>query len=235
MLPLGPTRLPAPTPERGTLRRVRKSAMLLVGALAVLASTVVPSAPARPIATLTVLDVGDSLSIGTAPYLDRSLRSFRIVERHDVGLHAGDAAAVVARRRTSLPPVIVVSAGTNDDPRLVSTFARSVSRIVAAAGRRRCVVWPTIVRPPAVGRTYAGFNSALAREARRNHNLVLVDWVEMVRNHPWWLSADGVHVGAAGYRARAAAIAEAVTTRCTGTSGRRTRPASTVRRRSATF
>lgn len=161
-----------------------------------------------------VLDLGDSLSLGTAPYLRARLRGYRIDPRYQVGLHAYDAAAIVSRSRRSLPPVLVVSAGTNDDPRIVSTFIRSIWRVLGAAGPGRCVVWPTIVRPPAVGATYAGFNRALARAAARNSNLVLVDWVGMVRRHPRWLSDDGVHVTAAGYRARAAAIAGAVGSRC---------------------
>ncbi len=48
---------------------------------------------------------------------------------------------------------------------------------------------------------------------------MLVDWVGMVRRHPWWLSDDGVHVSVAGYRARAAAIARAIATRCARVTG----------------
>jgi lysophospholipase L1-like esterase len=161
-----------------------------------------------------VLDLGDSLSVGAAPHLQTRLSNYRITRVHDVGLHAYDAASIVAARRGSLPPVLVVSAGTNDDPRIVSTFWRSVARIVALAGPERCVVWPTIVRPPAVGASYAGLNHALRRVAARHANLVLVDWVGMVRRHPRWLSPDGVHVSPAGYRARGAAIARAVRERC---------------------
>ena len=162
----------------------------------------------------TVLDLGDSLSVGTDPYLRERLRGHRIRRLYDVGLHAYDAARMVSLSRKSLPPVVVVSAGTNDDPRIVSTFSRAVADIVRAAGEERCVVWPTISRPPAVGATYDALNRALTRAAARHPSLVLVDWVGMVRRHPGWLSRDGVHVSVAGYRARAAAIAAAVTTRC---------------------
>jgi lysophospholipase L1-like esterase len=182
-----------------------------LGALTLLGTT---AQPAGAGSGRTVLDLGDSLSIGTAPYLRTRLRGYRIDRRYDVGLHAYDAAAIVARARTSLPDVLVVSAGTNDDPRIVSTFTHAISGVVVAAGRRRCVVWPTIVRPPAIGATYDGLNRALARATTRHRNLVLVDWVGMVRRHPWWLSDDGVHVSVAGHRARAAAIATAIATRC---------------------
>jgi lysophospholipase L1-like esterase len=136
------------------------------------------------------------------------------VSLDDVGLHAYDAASIVAERRASLPRVIVVSAGTNDDPRIVTTFRRAVGRVVGSAGPERCVIWPTIVRPPANGASYDGLNRALSRQAATHRNLVLVDWVGMVRRHPGWLTSDGVHPGVAGYQARAAAIATAIASRC---------------------
>jgi lysophospholipase L1-like esterase len=181
---------------------------------AVLVVLAVLGAPAGAAERQIILDVGDSLSVGTAPFLKRQLPGYRIESVHDIGLHADDAAKLVTRVRRNLPPVLVVSAGTNDDPRGVSAFSRSISGVVKSAGRARCVVWPTIARPPAVGATYAGLNRALARAAARHANLVLVDWVGMVRRHPRWLSRDGVHVSAEGYRARARAIGAAVKSRC---------------------
>lgn len=192
---------------------MRTAALLVACSLVAFASASATAASAEAPAR-AVLDIGDSLGIGTAPYLARKLHGFRLERQHDVGLHAYDAAALVARERRSLPPVLVVSAGTNDDPRLVSTFARAVSTVLRVAGARRCVVWPTIVRPPAVGATYDGLNRALVRAASTHRNLVLVRWDAMVRRHPGWLAPDGVHVGVEGYRARASAIAGAVETRC---------------------
>lgn len=178
------------------------------------ASTATGAGPPPAPAPRTVLDLGDSLSVGTDPYLREQLRGYRIRRLYDVGLHAYDAATIVARSRGSLPEVLVISAGTNDDPRIVSAFWRSIREILRGAGRDRCVVWPTISRPPAAGASYDGFNRALVQASRRSPNLVLVDWARMVRRHPGWLSRDGVHVSAEGYRARAAAIATAVKTRC---------------------
>jgi lysophospholipase L1-like esterase len=161
-----------------------------------------------------VLDVGDSLSVGAAPFLAQQLRGYRIEGRRRVGLRSSEAARLVGRSPVPLPRVLVVSAGTNDDPRDVSVFAESVSAVLALAGRTRCVVWPSIVRPPVAGFTYARLNRTLARAATRHPNLVLVDWVGMVRSHPVWLRGDGVHASSAGYRARAKAIASAVKSRC---------------------
>jgi lysophospholipase L1-like esterase len=190
------------------------AATFFVGALGTLSLLAAIDTQAQSTGHRTVLDLGDSLSVGTDPYLRPHLRAYRVSRHYDVGLHAYDAATIVTRMERALPSVLVVSAGTNDDPRIVSTFERAISTIVQAAGNSRCVVWPTIARPPAVGKSYDGFNRALVRAAERHENLALVGWAWRVRLHPRWLAADGVHVSAEGYRVRAAAIARAVTERC---------------------
>jgi hypothetical protein len=161
----------------------------------------------------SLLDVGDSLSVGTDAYLRERLPGYRIEERNEVGLHSWEVAGIVRARR-SLPAVLVVSAGTNDDPRAVEGFSRSVASVLAVAGARRCVVWPTIARPDQFGTSYVALNRVLTRVATDDGNLVLVDWAAMTRRHPRWLRADGVHATAAGYRARAHAIAASVRARC---------------------
>ena len=163
----------------------------------------------------TLLAVGDSLSIGTDPHLRRQLPGYRIERSHQVGLRSPEVATrVVSRTPGSLPSVLVVSAGTNDDPRAVPEFSQAIADVLGAAGGSRCVVWPTIARPPVGGVGYWRMNRALSRAATQHGNLVLVDWALMVRRDSSLLSSDGVHAASAGYRARAAAIATAVTTRC---------------------
>jgi lysophospholipase L1-like esterase len=197
---------------------VRIAACLLASILLLAVVAAGSAAPGRAGASSSsshvVFDLGDSLSVGTAPYLHRRLRGYRFVALTDVGLHAYDVASIVSERRATLPHVVVVSAGTNDDPRIVSTFWHAVAKVMAVAGPKRCVVWPTIVRPPANGASYDGLNRVLERLAAKHENLVLVDWVGLVRKHPKWLSGDGVHPGVPGYRARAAAIASAIVSRC---------------------
>ena len=158
-----------------------------------------------------MLDVGDSLSVGTAPYLHTLLLGYRITRVQNVGLHVDEVVQIVAARApAALAHVLVVSAGTNDDPRLVGRFSQDVERVVSAAGADRCIVWSNIVRPPAVGASYMGYNRVLRRVAARHARFRVVDWASLVRKNPGWLGADGVHVTPAGYRARAAAIADTV-------------------------
>lgn len=191
--------------------RVRAPIAALAAALVVLLPLGSPAGATEPPA---LLDLGDSLSVGTAPYLALQLRGYRIEGYRAVGLRSQEAARRIGRSRP-LPRVLVVSAGTNDDPREITAFSESVSSVRAAAGTARCVVWPTIARPPVGGAPYAGLNRVLSRAAARGSNLVLVDWVGMVRRNPGWLRSDRVHASSAGYGARAKAIARAVMRRCT--------------------
>jgi hypothetical protein len=183
---------------------VRLCATLLALLLLLLAGAA-SAAPRAPGAYV----VGDSLAYGTVPYLRQLLPGWRLTQTVSIGLHTAQGADLVRARSRNLPDVVVVSLGTNDDPRLVSRFGEEVRAVVDAAGPSRCVVWPTIVRPPAVGASYNGYNVTLRRVAAGHDNLLVVDWVGMVGRHPEWLGRDGIHVKPAGYRARAAAIARA--------------------------
>src|ERR687892_2427023 len=123
--------------RRANLSRVRfvLATTLACATLGMVAATSPGAAErTRPSAPRTMLDLGDSLSVGTDPYLRRQLRGYRIDRLYDVGLHASEAAAIVVRTSRFLPSVLVVSAGTNDDPWIVSAFWRAVSDVLRAAG-----------------------------------------------------------------------------------------------------
>ena len=159
---------------------------------------------------LSLLVNGDSLAEGTRPYIPRELPEWQVRQSTEVSRHASEGADVMRRYGRRLPRVIHVSLGTNDDPSQTGAFRAAVREVMDVAGERRCVVWANIVRPPYGGVSYRGYNRVLAREDERRDNLRVVNWVRMVRRHPEWLADDGVHVSAAGYRARARAVARAV-------------------------
>jgi hypothetical protein len=194
----------------GTRGRVVAAACGLLGVPLFLAA----AAPAGPKTDASLsrrlLVNGDSLAVGTKPYIPRELRGWRVTQSVSVSRHAAAGAALMRAYGNSLPRVIHVSLGTNDDPRGVSSFRASIRAVMDAAGPRRCVVWANIVRPPVDGTSFAGYNRALAEESRSRERLRVVDWVRMVRENPHWLGADGVHVTAEGYEARARAIARSV-------------------------
>jgi lysophospholipase L1-like esterase len=153
---------------------------------------------------------GDSLAVGTKPYIPKQLNGWKVTQSATVSRHANQGADVMRAYGRSLPRVIHVSLGTNDDPNDVAGFRAALRDVMDVAGSRRCVVWTNIVRPPAAGASYAGYNRVLARESARRDNLRVVNWLRMVREHPEWVVGDGVHVNADGYRARAKAVARAV-------------------------
>jgi len=153
---------------------------------------------------------GDSLAVGTKPYLPQELRGWKVTQSASVSRHAFEGADILRAYGRSLPRVIHVSLGTNDDPNQADAFRAAIREVMDVVGPHRCVVWTNIVRPPVAGASYAGYNRALAQESRPRENLRVVNWVRMVRENPQWVVGDGVHVNADGYQARAKAIASSV-------------------------
>ena len=91
---------------------------------------------------------GDSLAVGTKPYLPKELRGWKVTQSAEVSRHAYEGADVMRSYGHSLPRVIHVSLGTNDDPNDVAGFRAAIRDVMHVAGPRRCVVWTNIVRPP---------------------------------------------------------------------------------------
>ena len=179
--------------------------------LSVLALALVLALPvAADAASRRLLVNGDSLAVGTGPFLPQELGGWRLTQSTAVSRHAFEGPDVMRGYGRSLPRVIHVSLGTNDDPRAVGAFRAAIREVMEVAGSRRCVVWTNIVRPPVAGAAYSGFNRALAQESRPRENLRVVNWTRMVRRNPQWLVGDGVHVNVDGYRARAHAVARSV-------------------------
>lgn len=154
--------------------------------------------------------VGDSLAVGTEPYLPGLLPGWQLRQIAHKSVSTAYGIARLQALGTTLPRYVVVSLGTNDDPRALERFRGAIRTVLATAASGRCVVWPNLVRPRTLGATYEGLNRVLSQEARANRRLRVVDWRGLTRLHPEWLREDGVHGTVAGYRGRAAAIARAL-------------------------
>ena len=179
-------------------------------ALALLAAGLALAPAAAMAADNRLLVNGDSLAEGTRPYIPRELPDWRVRQSTKVSRHAYEGAAVLRRYGRSLPRVIHVSLGTNDDPGQPEAFRKAIADVMQVAGERRCVVWANIVRPPYRRVSYRAYNRVLAEEDEARDNLLVLNWVRMVRRHRSWLADDGVHVSAEGYAARARAVARLV-------------------------
>jgi hypothetical protein len=178
-----------------------RAAALMLAALSV-------ALAAAPADARQLIVNGDSLAVGTEPYLPGALPGWRIETSASISRHASEGPALLGAQG-SLPAYIAVSLGTNDDPNMTDAFRSAIRATMEVAGER-CVVWVNIYRPAVAGTTYDGYNRVLTKESVGRTNLRVVDWHGLVSLHPEWLGPDGVHVNAAGYQARAEALARAL-------------------------
>lgn len=188
---------------------VRPRICLALGILLVMLAATVPAARA---AGGDVLVIGDSLAVGTQPYLAPMLGDRNLVAdvRNGITTPQGMRMLRMSLRRTA-PRTVVVSLGTNDggDPR---RFADRLRRTMALLASDTCVVWPTIIRPRRKG-PYRPLNRMLHRLKKREPRLVVVDWEHAVKGGAVSLP-DGLHADQEGYRYRSTMIADAVNAGC---------------------
>jgi lysophospholipase L1-like esterase len=183
----------------------------LAGAVAVAlvaAAALATGGSAQSAGDASVLVVGDSLGEGTAPYLKQQLPGTPI---HSEVQTSETSAAGLEVLKSAISPsdaVVVFALGTNDDPSAQSTYADTLAQAAAIADGR-CLIVPTIVRPPVGGVSYDGLNNTIRHLASTNFNVEVVDWAREISANPRLL-VDGVHITAEGYAFRAQLIAQAV-------------------------
>jgi lysophospholipase L1-like esterase len=180
---------------------------ILSSAAAVLLGFGLPAAAQA--APESVLVVGDSLQVGTGPYLEQELpaAAVEIDSRQSRGSLAGLAA--LRSRLRSDHSVVVFDLGTNDDPTNPDALYSTMSAARQETGDR-CLVVATILRPPYNGVTVDGMNAAIERFALSNPGVQLVDWYGIARSTPGILYDDGVHARPEGYALRGRLVADAV-------------------------
>ena len=159
-----------------------------------------------------VLVVGDSLAVGTLPYLGPMLGGRNIVAAAKNGITTPQGMKLVRRElRVVTPKTVVISLGTNDgsDPR---RFSDRVRRTMALLPENSCVIWATIIRPPRKG-DYRGLNRVLNAAKRRDPRIRVINWEHAVSVGAVFLP-DGLHADAAGYRYRSEMITAAIELGC---------------------
>lgn len=153
--------------------------------------------------TCDVRVVGDSLTVGAAPYLRRALKGRVDSVRIEAQVGAPFRASSTSELTHPAAEIWVVNLGTNDSPRDIPGRIKSLLR--AADGEHK-VVWTTIHR----NASYRPVNRAVKRLARTHSNLFVFDWDAYVRDNPRALSSDGVHANARGYRMRGKLLADVI-------------------------
>jgi hypothetical protein len=169
----------------------------------------VPVAPSDP---AQVLVVGDSIAVGTKPYLgdmvtDREVTFDAISGRTTP---QGMRALHYELRRVT-PQTVVFNLGTNDGSS-AGVFANRIKRTLASLELDTCVIWPTISRARRKGE-YRGLNRVLRDAASHDNRLVVIPWDRMVAKGTVALP-DGVHPDTYGYRYLSLVTAAAIQRGC---------------------
>jgi hypothetical protein len=149
-----------------------------------------------------VLVVGDSLEVGSGPYLRSAVPGIRVDAVK--GRTSSEGVQVLAARLSPADSVVVFPLGTNDSPSSPAVLAADLDAAARLAGDR-CMVVATIVRPLSVG----ALNRVVLAFASRTGAQV-VDWSGAVRALPTLVGSDGVHSNGSGYALRASLIEEAI-------------------------
>jgi lysophospholipase L1-like esterase len=193
-------------PRRSLRAGICCGLLILAGALA--GSTAAPASAAPN----DVLVVGDSLAVGTEPYLAPMLPGRNIVTAIKSGITTPIGMEYIRRKLQDITPqTVVISLGSNDgsDPH---RFADRLRRTMELLPDDSCVIWATIIRPARKG-AYRGLNRVLNQARRDDPRIVLIDWQHAVTQGSVFLP-DALHPDAAGFRYRAEMIANAINTEC---------------------
>jgi len=153
-----------------------------------------------------VLVIGDSLEVGSGPYL-RGLLPGVAVDA-EKGRTTSQGVRVLASRLDASVEVVVFGLGTNDSPSNAGGLAANLAAVRQLAGDR-CVVVATISRPPVGGVSVGAINRVVEQFAGRSAAQV-ADWRTVVASIPSLLVRDRVHATGEGYSVRATLLAEAV-------------------------
>jgi lysophospholipase L1-like esterase len=158
-------------------------------------------------AAASVLVVGDSLEVGTGPYLRQELAGIDVTIDARRGRPSSEGVDVLGARLRPEHDVVVFDLGTNDDPAPGGLAANLRAARGLADGR--CLVVASLNRPPLNGVPVDGLDAAVRDFVAETPNAQLVDW-RAATSEPGVLAADGVHGTPEGYALRARLVAEGV-------------------------
>jgi hypothetical protein len=153
-----------------------------------------------------VLVVGDSLEVGSGPYLRQALAGTSVEVDAERSRSSTAGLRVLGTTLRADHKVIVFPLGTNDLS--ASSLASNLSAAQGLAGGR-CLVVATIARPNLRGSSTAELNAVVEAFAAQSGAQVM-DWRSAALSTPGVLGRDRIHATGQGYALRASLLAEAV-------------------------
>jgi hypothetical protein len=164
-----------------------------------------------------VLVIGDSLGVGTEPYLEQELAGIPVTSDVLGGRNSTQGLGVLAELLSPEHQIVVFALGTNDAT--PEELAANLVEAHALAGDR-CFVVATVARS-GLGAPYepeAQMNAVIRDFAARNRNVRVAEWKAATDLQPGILY-DGVHAYGDSYGLRASLIAGAVASCASSASG----------------
>lgn len=160
------------------------------------------SAPPTPTVEMRVFAIGDSVMLGAARELQKTIAGIEVDAQ--VSRRVDATMSILQQRRAAgrLGQVVVVHIGDND-----YVSAKQFDGLMQLlAGLPRVVV----VNLKVPRKWEAPNNQVIAEGVLRYPNAVLIDWHAYGLAHPELFAKDGIHIGAAGARAYTALVAAQV-------------------------
>ena len=217
---------PQPTSTASSARsaRIRPATILLIVAVALLASACRPTytGPVGP----KVAVVGDSITNSSSGELDTELAAkYRFASGIDgIDLEEGKAQLVKPVAETT-PSVLVIELGINSARESWdSSDLPHLEAVLAAAKATPCVIWvtPTALEPSyfdhlgtgTLASRIAQFQASLSKRLPKYPNIHRADFGAIELQHPEWFVADRLHLTPEGQAAYAAFVADQIDTQC---------------------
>jgi len=155
-----------------------------------------------------VLVIGDSLEVGTGPYLRQELAGTPVTIDARTSRPSPEGVSVLRDRLSPSHRIVVFDIGVNYDPSQPQRLAADFDTVRGIVGER-CLVVATVTRPPLNGVSVAGLNRAIRDFVAATPTARMADWHARTAGDPGLLR-DGTHPKPEGYALRARVVARAV-------------------------
>jgi hypothetical protein len=160
------------------------------------------SAPPPPTVEMRVFAIGDSVMLGAARELKKTIAGIEVDAQ--VSRHIGATLSILQQRRAAgrLGQVVIVQIGNNG-----YVSAKQFDELMQLLADLPRVVIVNLKEPR---KWEAANNQVMAEGVLRYPNAVLIDWHAYALAHPELFAKDGIHIGAAGAKAYTALVAAQV-------------------------
>ncbi len=153
----------------------------------------------KTISIENVYCIGDSVMLGSAQALQEELPNCQV--NAEVSRHIGAELTSVqeAINAGQVGKVVVISLGTNGP-----LYDEPVNNLLNALGSEREIFWVNVYGPYLEWQDEV--NQTIDQLAKNHKNVHKVDWNALIRDHPEWLTSDGIHPEEEGQKAYAQLI-----------------------------